>query len=313
MSAGQPAWWKRLRTFALMLLLPALAVAAVTMAMPAPAPAEAPNLQAVLDGMNDARAKNGLRPLRRDADLTRMAEVLLRQLADQIRLRPGVVPQPDMDRIWGISRRDYNDLYILHGISGSSWEPQMQEAGKRPGFAEAMQDAEVNYVGIAYASSRDGSFSHYPAHLWIALVGEPTRRAPDGWRRQLIDLVNTFRAEHDLRPVKRNRYLDRAAQAQSNDMLKRDFFDHINPNGEGPMDRVLRTGFRGRLVLENIAGGIPTPETAMTGWINSPGHRKAMLHPDVRRIGLGYAFRSRDWGKVRLNHYWTMVLADPPR
>jgi uncharacterized protein YkwD len=36
----------------------------------------------------------------------------------------------------------------------------------------------------------------------------------------------------------------------------------------------------------------------------SPGHRANLLDPDVRHVGVGYAYRT----DTRLHHYWVMVF-----
>ena len=49
---------------------------------------------------------------------------------------------------------------------------------------------------------------------------------------------------------------------------------------------------------ENIAGGYPTPEAVMQGWIDSPPHRDNMLDSRYLYVGVGYA----PGGFYR--HYW---------
>ena len=54
---------------------------------------------------------------------------------------------------------------------------------------------------------------------------------------------------------------------------------------------------------ENLAVGQTAVEEVMTGWMNSPGHRRNMLTDDVNRFGLAVA-KGKD---IRL--YWTLILA----
>jgi hypothetical protein len=50
---------------------------------------------------------------------------------------------------------------------------------------------------------------------------------------------------------------------------------------------------------ENIAAGFVTPDSALTAFKNSEGHRAAMLSPSFREIGAGYFYDSPDAANVR--------------
>src|SRR5438552_3254459 len=62
-------------------------------------------------------------------------------------------------------------------------------------------------------------------------------------RSAVICLVDRERRRHGLRPYRRARGLERAAQAHSADMVHRRFFDHVAPGGSTPASRVRRTGW----------------------------------------------------------------------
>jgi uncharacterized protein YkwD len=55
-------------------------------------------------------------------------------------------------------------------------------------------------------------------------------------------------------------------------------------------------GFFG--IGENIHGGALSPERVLRGWMNSAGHRRALLDPDAVTIGVG-AVRISDSGMGR--------------
>ncbi|MFF5973860.1 sigma-70 family RNA polymerase sigma factor [Streptomyces sp. NPDC012769] len=118
--------------------------------------------------------------------------------------------------------------------------------------------------------------------------------------RQVIDLVNTERSRAGCGPLSENSLLTKAAQGHSDDMAARDFFDHTNPDGDGPGERVTATGYRWSTYGENIAKGQRTPAQVMDSWMNSPGHRANILNCDFREIGIGI---HTDGGP-----YWTQVF-----
>ncbi len=89
-----------------------------------------------------------------------------------------------------------------------------------------------------------------------------------------------------------------AARLHSMDMAVRGFFDHTNPDGESPWDRVDKTDYTGFASGENIAAGYPDPEAVMQGWMDSPGHCSNIMNPDNNELGVGYYE----------GNYWTQVM-----
>jgi uncharacterized protein YkwD len=83
-------------------------------------------------------------------------------------------------------------------------------------------------------------------------------------------------------------------------MAARDFFDHTNPDGDGPGERVTAAGYRWATYGENIAKGQRTPAQVMESWMNSPGHRANILNCSFEEIGIGL----HDGG----GPYWTQVF-----
>jgi uncharacterized protein YkwD len=105
----------------------------------------------------------------------------------------------------------------------------------------------------------------------------------------------------ELDPVLRG-----TARAHSVDMATRGFFDHDNPDGDGPFDRIEAAGFTGAQPWgENIAGGTGTAEAVMDQWMDSVGHCMNIMEPSFLVIGVGYDFDETS----QLGHYWTQNFA----
>ena len=103
--------------------------------------------------------------------------------------------------------------------------------------------------------------------------------------RSLLGAVNDVRATHDLRPLRVDPTLVRAAQDYSTTLIRRDIFTH---GALGP--RLARYGARGPLFGENLAWGkgrTATPRAIVSSWMRSPGHRANLLRPGWTRIGIG--------------------------
>lgn len=77
------------------------------------------------------------------------------------------------------------------------------------------------------------------------------------------------------------------AQSHSVDMVARDFFDHTNPDGASPFDRMSDAGITYSRAAENIAWGYATPDAVLTGWLDSPGHRANIENCSLTEHGVG--------------------------
>lgn len=117
-------------------------------------------------------------------------------------------------------------------------------------------------------------------------------------RAHALELVNAERTQQGLRALEAETVLRTAAQRHAEDMLRRDYYGHVSPEGENPRDRYIAAGgHRSRLVAENIARCSPCgpPVTADAierlhrGWMNSPVHRDNILNPGLTRFGFGFA------------------------
>jgi hypothetical protein len=119
---------------------------------------------------------------------------------------------------------------------------------------------------------------------------------------QVIEILNQERwTNGNLPPLKRNALLDASSETHSNNMASRDFFQHCDPdNNTLPWDRMTAAGYTGwNSAGENIAAGYATPQAAMTGWMNSSGHRANILSTGYREVGIGYVIAASDGNNIR--------------
>jgi len=91
-------------------------------------------------------------------------------------------------------------------------------------------------------------------------------------------------------------------------MLARAYYDHESPEGATPAVRVRAAGYtRATTVAENVAEGLFTPEEVVRRWLESPGHRHAILDRRFRGMGVGVAFGENARGFVVL---WVQVFVN---
>ncbi|MHA5052790.1 CAP domain-containing protein [Streptomyces sp. SD15] len=108
---------------------------------------------------------------------------------------------------------------------------------------------------------------------------------------EVLKLVNEERAKVGCSAVAANSALSALAEAFSDDMAARGFFDHTDPNGLSPWDRAAKAGITD-LGGENIARGQADAAAVMDAWMNSPGHRANILNCDFKTLGVGVHYGS---------------------
>ena len=119
--------------------------------------------------------------------------------------------------------------------------------------------------------------------------------------QHLAAIVNRHRASVGCPALEWMPEAARVAQAHSDDMARRNYFNHITPEGRAPMGRLQAAGIRFQRTGENIAFTPGGPDDALRLWIASPGHREILEDCAYTHHGIG----ERD-GR------WTHVFITPP-
>jgi uncharacterized protein YkwD len=112
----------------------------------------------------------------------------------------------------------------------------------------------------------------------------------DGVESQVIELLNTIRAQQGLSSLRSDASLNHAADSHSRGMVRSGVFSHDSSSGT-PCDVRIRRFEKARLVGETIAwlAGTPSREQAQRTvelWMNSPPHRETLMTPAFKRIGV---------------------------
>jgi uncharacterized protein YkwD len=125
------------------------------------------------------------------------------------------------------------------------------------------------------------------------LVASPRDARP--FERSTLCLLNAQRSSAGLRALSPRAQLSRAAAAYSAQMVRESFFAHQAPAGPGLAARLTRAGYLSTagtdwLVGENLGwatGTAATPQQLVAAWMASPRHRRNILEPAFRDIGIG--------------------------
>jgi hypothetical protein len=125
--------------------------------------------------------------------------------------------------------------------------------------------------------------------------GWPSELGLQHTRDLTLCLLNEQRARHGLAPLRSEARLELAAQRYVGKMIDRRFFDHVDPDGLGPQDRILMAGYPATNAWtgENLAYGTGpegSPAEIVDHWMHSTGHRENILRGAFTEIGIGVAF-----------------------
>lgn len=148
-------------------------------------------------------------------------------------------------------------------------------------------------------------------------------------------VTNEERAKRNLPVLKYVHELEIAAWNHSRDMVKEDFFSHINSKNrkrKSPDDRARLSGIANPFIAENIAEGfilqykankpvrsvskgkfsysangplipphsyLSLADELVKSWMNSPGHRRNLLSKDAMELGCGvYPYKDTEFNDM---------------
>jgi len=143
--------------------------------------------------------------------------------------------------------------------------------------------------------------------IWPVAAPARTSKAVRRAEARIRACANRERRAHGLTPVRASRALNLAAHLHADDMARYAFFDHVDPWGRSPGDRIHLFSSRPWSWGENISAGYPSVRAACRGWMHSAGHRANILDPRFKWVGGGFA-RS---GRAFYPTYFVMDLGTP--
>jgi uncharacterized protein YkwD len=127
------------------------------------------------------------------------------------------------------------------------------------------------------------------------LLDSPLHAGDSAFFQQTLALINQQRAKAEVQVVTLDDQLMKISgtwaerKAQADDLIHRkDFTSLLKELNYSYMNENI-------YYAKKPANTAPTAEQTVTGWMNSPGHRKNLLKDRIDRIGIGIA-RTKDGG-----------------
>lgn len=111
---------------------------------------------------------------------------------------------------------------------------------------------------------------------------------------ELVNEINSYRAEKELPPLEYNTQLDSIAQAYANYCVINNWEKgHYDKEGRGFIDRLKAVSYFGK-AYENIYFGWGNTKEIVADWSSSSGHYNNMLQKSSSFISIGIAINETD-------------------
>lgn len=98
--------------------------------------------------------------------------------------------------------------------------------------------------------------------------------------------INASRTAGGLAPLATDSQLNQAASLKANDMLQTGYWSHNSPNGTQPWKWFELADYKYQNAGENLAKDFRTSKGVTSAWLDSETHRKNMLSPAFKNIGV---------------------------
>jgi uncharacterized protein YkwD len=221
-----------------------------------------------------------------------------------LRIGPGAFLEPLLETA-GFPVSRVQVIEINGALDATSAMALIQER-----YCTALLSKEFSAIGVRHEGAG------WQIVLAQPFVPEPLPEWPEAGQA-ILAAVNAARSAERMcgdqhfaatGPLAWNDVLAKAALAHSQDMALHHFFQHTGSDGSGVTDRATRAGYRWQRVGENIASGLRSPQDAVAGWLNSPGHCANIMSPAFTEMGAAYFIHPESkTGRA----YWTQDFGRP--
>ncbi|WP_390308316.1 CAP domain-containing protein [Virgibacillus sediminis] len=188
------------------------------------------------------------------------------------------------------------------GLSSYTFHLGPEDLQKRPLakvsddlFVQAYFDIFTDQLSSIRVMNGDMLLSHRPYQVEYrgSLPEEPDftddkwTEIEDGKEQQIFDITNVIRHQHGRSALEWEESVSQVAYGHSRDMAEQEYFSHTSLNGDGLKERLGVLDIPYITAGENIAAQYPDAPAAMHGWLNSEGHRQALLNEEYTHLGVG--------------------------
>ena len=176
--------------------------------------------------------------------------------------------------------------------SGSSSTSSSQPASSASGSAASSSGMNEENSPSSSTASSSASSSAGSSSGTVSIAA---------YQQEVLRLVNIERQKAGIAPLTMdNTALTAAAMKRAEELEKK--FAHTRPDGSSCVSITKEYDIKWMAFGENIAYGQCTPAEVVNAWMNSEGHRKNILSPKFKQIGIGCVRRNGN------GYNWTQVF-----
>lgn len=233
--------------------------------------------QKILALVNSERAAAGLPPFEINPVLDRIADIRSKELLESFsHIRPD-------GRSFESIFYDFNTRYSSCGENIAkgyrSAEDVMAGWMNSPGHRKNILNPKFKYIGVGEISDNSNCLH------WVQVFSGDISGDISGFKNEILSLVNSERKKAGISPLIMDPALYRFAGQRTAEIVR--CYSHNRPDGRSFSSIFKDNDIRYFLYGENIAKGQVDPKAVMRDWMNSPGHRKNILNPEFKYIGIG--------------------------
>ncbi|MEC5422810.1 CAP domain-containing protein [Virgibacillus sp. C22-A2] len=195
-----------------------------------------------------------------------------------------------------------NEITYSKGVSSYTFHVNVNDIQMRP-LVKLTDDIFIQFYFDTFTSklssirilTAETLLEHRPYEVKYrgSLPGEPDL-SDEGWaeveqgmEQQIYDITNVIRKQHEKTKLEWEDSVSDVAFKHSKDMADNNYFSHYSPDGSGLKERLEAGNVSHAGAGENIAAQYPDAAAAVEGWLNSEGHREALLSDDFTHLGVG--------------------------
>ncbi|HLE48721.1 MAG TPA: CAP domain-containing protein [Patescibacteria group bacterium] len=125
-------------------------------------------------------------------------------------------------------------------------------------------------------------FLQFSPSVGIKILGYASSISVD----DVVNLTNSNRTNAGAGVLRVNPQLTAAAKAKGEDMLAKDYWAHVAPDGTQPWKFFIDAGYKYKYAGENLAKDFPSAGSAVDAWMASPTHKENLLSTKYDEIGI---------------------------
>lgn len=148
-------------------------------------------------------------------------------------------------------------------------------------------------IWFAFMFVFSGVHQYASASTDIPAAEEVGSKHPPTMQEEMLNYINTARAEAGLSPLYFDPQLVNGAYLKNMDMVDNCYFSHISPTYGSPLDMMKGLGIDYNIMGENLAKNFRV-KGAFNAFMNSPHHRANLLNPEFTSAGFAF-YQAQDY------------------